>query len=97
MDGVGNLVGAAGGKLLNALSGIPYEVGMTVVLTVCVLYTLFGGMYAVIGTDFIQSVIILVGLVVVAIAVLTQVPISDVHQQSTANNLRMKSAWGTCP
>lgn len=71
----------AGGKLLETLSGIPYEVGMTVVLTVCVLYTLFGGMYAVIGTDFIQSIIILVGLVVVAIAVLTQVQIAEVHQQ----------------
>jgi hypothetical protein len=69
----------AGGKLLNVLSGIPYEVGMTVVITVCVLYTLFGGMYAVIGTDFIQSIIILVGLVVVAVAVLVQIDIRDVH------------------
>ncbi len=75
----------AGGKLLNVLSGIPYPVGMTVVVLVCVLYTLFGGMYAVIGTDFIQSVIILSGLVVVAIAVLTQVDIGDVHEQLSAN------------
>ncbi|QDS87563.1 Sodium/proline symporter [Rosistilla ulvae] len=71
----------AGGKLLNVLSGIPYEVGMSAVLGVCVLYTLFGGMYAVIGTDFIQSLIILVGLVVVAIAVLLHVDIADVHTQ----------------
>src|SRR6056297_3712638 len=75
----------AGGKLLNVLSGIPYEVGMTVVVLVCVLYTLFGGMYAVIGTDFIQSLIILVGLVVVAIAVLVQIDISDVHQKLATN------------
>ncbi|HCS53568.1 MAG TPA: urea transporter, partial [Planctomycetaceae bacterium] len=71
----------AGGKLLNVLSGIPYPVGMTVVVIVCVLYTLFGGMYAVIGTDFIQSLIILVGLVVVSVAVLTQVDIGDVHSK----------------
>lgn len=70
----------AGGKLLNVLSGIPYEVGMTVVVSVCVLYTLFGGMYAVIGTDFIQSLIILVGLIVVAVAVLTQVSVAEVHE-----------------
>lgn len=70
----------AGGKLLNVLSGIPYQVGMTAVLGVCVLYTLFGGMYAVIGTDFIQSLIILVGLVVVAIAVLLHVDITEVHR-----------------
>jgi len=69
----------AGGKLLNVLSGIPYEIGMSVVVGVCVLYTLFGGMYAVIGTDFIQSIIILVGLVVVALAVLSNVNVSEVH------------------
>ncbi|MCO8121594.1 urea transporter [Stieleria sp. TO1_6] len=71
----------AGGKLLNVLSGIPYEVGMSVVVGVCVLYTLFGGMYAVIGTDFIQSIIILIGLVVVAIAVLLHVDIAEVHHR----------------
>lgn len=70
----------AGGKLLEVLSGIPYQVGMTAVVLVCVLYTLFGGMYAVIGTDFIQSLIILVGLVVVAIAVLMKVDIAEVHE-----------------
>lgn len=75
----------AGGKLLNVLSGIPYEIGMTVVVSVCVLYTLFGGMYAVIGTDFIQSLIILFGLIVVAIAVLTQVEIAEVHEKLATN------------
>jgi Na+/proline symporter len=71
----------AGGKLLNVLAGIPYPVGMTVVVIVCVLYTMFGGMYAVIGTDFIQSLIILIGLVVVAIAVLNQVSIGEVYEK----------------
>ena len=70
----------AGGKLLNVLSGIPYEIGMTVVVVVCVAYTVFGGMYAVIGTDFIQSVIILIGLIVVAIAVLSHVSVGEVHE-----------------
>ncbi len=69
----------AGGKLLEILSGIPYPVGMSVVVCVCVTYTLFGGMYAVIGTDFIQSLVILVGLIVVAVAVLMQVDIAGVH------------------
>lgn len=74
----------AGGTLLEALSGIRYEFGMTVVLGVCVMYTLFGGLYAVIGTDFIQSFIILVGVVVVAIATLTQVDLSQVHAHTQA-------------
>jgi Na+/proline symporter len=69
----------AGGILLNTISGIPYGVGMTVILLVCVLYTLFGGMYAVIGTDFIQSIIILIGTVLVGIAVLGEIEISHVY------------------
>ena len=71
----------AGGKLLEGLAGISYVYGMSVILLVCVLYTLFGGLYAVIGTDFIQSWLILVGLVVVAVAVLTQVPLDSVYTE----------------
>jgi Na+/proline symporter len=71
----------AGGKLLQALSGIPYVYGMTVILTVCVLYTLMGGLFAVIGTDFIQSWLILIGLVIVAVAVLVNVPVEEVHTE----------------
>ena len=71
----------AGGKLLHVLAAIPYPIGMSVVLGVCVLYTLFGGMYAVIGTDFIQSIIILIAIVIVAIAVLNQVSIDEIHTE----------------
>jgi Na+/proline symporter len=66
-------MGMAGGKFLQALSGLDYVYGMTIILTVCVLYTLFGGLYAVIGTDFIQSIIILIGVVTVGIVVLGRV------------------------
>lgn len=69
----------AGGLLIQALSGIDYLWGMTVILTVCTLYTVFGGLYAVIGTDYVQSLVVLVGLLFVAIAVLTQVSVAEVH------------------
>lgn len=72
-------MGMAGGILMNAIAGIPYEIGMTVILAVCVTYTLFGGMYAVIGTDYIQSLIILAGIVVVGIGVLSQIDITDIR------------------
>ncbi|MBK1854951.1 hypothetical protein JO972_08270 [Verrucomicrobiaceae bacterium 5K15] len=62
----------AGGDLMMVLAGIPFLQGMTLILVVCVLYTLFGGMYAVIGTDFIQSVIILIGIVFIGILAATQ-------------------------
>ncbi|UXP31697.1 sodium:solute symporter family protein [Reichenbachiella agarivorans] len=72
-------MGMAGGILMNAIAGIPYTWGMTVILAVCVIYTLFGGLYAVIGTDFIQSLIILVGIVIVGIGVLWQVDFSHIY------------------
>ena len=62
----------AGGDLMQALAGIPYAQGMSVILAVCVLYTLFGGLYAVIGTDFIQSLIIIVGIVFIGSLVINQ-------------------------
>jgi Na+/proline symporter len=65
--GLGWLVsmGMAGGILINSLTGIPYYYGMTVILGICVSYTLLGGLRAVIGTDFIQSLLILLGLVII--------------------------------
>ncbi len=69
----------AGGKLLEILAGIPYVYGMSVILAVCVVYTLFGGLFAVIGTDFIQSVIILIGVVVVAVAVINRISLEEIH------------------
>lgn len=70
----------AGGILLNALAQIPYGYGMSIILLVCVIYTMRGGLFAVIGTDFIQSLIILVGIVIVGIAVLQKVSIDEIHE-----------------
>lgn len=72
-------MGMAGGLLIEALCGIDYRVGMTTVLVVCVAYTVGGGLYAVIGTDFIQSLVVLVGLVVVSVCVLSEVSVAEVH------------------
>ncbi len=72
-------MGMAGGILMYALAGIPYQMGMSIILFVCVVYTLFGGLYAVIGTDYIQSLIILIGIVIVGIGVLTQAEFETVY------------------
>ena len=71
----------AGGELLNLLTGIPYVQGMSLILGVCVLYTIFGGLYAVVGTDFIQSIIILVGIVFIGALVLTKLDFHAAHAQ----------------
>ncbi|MDX1812697.1 MAG: urea transporter, partial [Gammaproteobacteria bacterium] len=73
-------LGMAGGILINALSGIPYVYGMTVILSICVLYTLLGGLRAVIGTDFIQTIIIVVGVVTIAWLAIDKVGFEEIHQ-----------------
>jgi Na+/proline symporter len=84
--GLGWLVsmGMAGGVLLEALTGIPYVVGMTVITLVCVGYTLLGGLHAVVGTDYIQSVIILIGLVVAGVATFVAVSPAEIHAHLVA-------------
>lgn len=75
----------AGGILLEALAGIDYVWGMTVILAVCVIYTMRGGLAAVIGTDFIQSLIIIIGIVAVGFAVLQNVSVEEIHANLSAN------------
>ena len=74
----------AGGILLEALAGIDYAWGMSVILFVCVVYTMRGGLAAVIGTDFIQSLIIIVGIVVTGFAVLQNVSVEQIHANLSA-------------
>jgi len=73
-------LGMAGGILIESLSGIPYFYGMTVIISICTLYTVFGGLRAVIATDFLQTILILVGLVVLAIMVMNAVGFEAIHQ-----------------
>ncbi len=69
----------AGGVLIHALTGIEYQYGMTVILTICVIYTLLGGLRAVIGTDFIQTILILVGVVILAYLAINKVGFESIH------------------
>lgn len=79
--GLGWLIslGMAGGILINALSGIDYRIGMTVILTICVIYTLLGGLRAVIGTDFIQTILILLGIITLAWFTITDIGFQRIH------------------
>ncbi|MFC7047605.1 sodium:solute symporter family protein [Emcibacter nanhaiensis] len=74
-------LGMAGGLLINALSGIPYFYGMTVIVAICTLYTVFGGLRAVIGTDFVQTLLILVGIVLLGILVIHEVGFEVIHSR----------------
>ncbi len=70
-------LGMAGGVLIQALTGIPYQYGMSVILSICVVYTLLGGLRAVIGTDFIQTIIILLGIGMLCWLAITRLGFDD--------------------
>ncbi len=53
------------GKVLYALAGISAATGMVIGAIVVVTYTYFGGMWAVTVTDFLQIIILIIGLLVI--------------------------------
>ncbi|MEZ4985319.1 MAG: sodium:solute symporter family protein [Saprospiraceae bacterium] len=59
--------------ILHTLTGISLPMGVSVCATIVVLYTYVGGMWAVSITDFIQSIMILVGMLVLAGSMYQQV------------------------
>jgi urea-proton symporter len=96
--------GMGAGLLLQALSGFDYRIGMVVVVGVTTIYTVFGGMRAVIGMDFIQAMMIMIGLVIVATLAYASYGVGDVYRglqenQPGALNLLLPAgllfAWNT--
>lgn len=90
-------LGMAGGILIHALSGIHYWIGMSVILGICILYTLLGGLRAVIGTDFIQTLVIITGVVVLGFMAMQKAGFEDTHASLVENrpellNLLMPAA-----
>lgn len=54
----------AGGVIFETIFGIPFVYGATILMVITVLYTLTGGMVAVMRTDFLQQVAMAIGIVV---------------------------------
>ncbi|MEB3321957.1 MAG: urea transporter [Synechococcaceae cyanobacterium] len=78
--------GMGAGLLLQSLSGFDYRVGMLAVIGVSTLYTLFGGMRAVVGTDFIQSLLIMVLLAVVAVLGYSRFGTAEIYTNLAENH-----------
>ncbi len=70
----------AGGLLLQSLSGLDYKIGMLLVMIVCTLYTLKGGLKAILGTDFLLSLIIMIVLLVTAVLSFSKFGLANVYQ-----------------
>lgn len=58
---------ASGGKLFNAVFGIDYHAALAIGAVVILVYTFLGGFLAVCTTDFVQGLLMLVGLMVVPV------------------------------
>lgn len=63
----------AGGRGLEMVSGVSYPVALGVAIGVIVLYTYLGGYLAVAYTDFVQAIIMLVGMLWILISTLSAV------------------------
>ena len=75
------------GLILNVVSGLDVWVGVIASACVVTFYTYIGGMWAISITDFVQSIIIVAGLVVLAVVLSNKaggvaVVLSDVHPET---------------
>ena len=61
---------AAGGKLFHLVFGLDYRIALTIGAAVILLYTFMGGFMAVCVTDFIQGMLMLIGILAVPIIAL---------------------------
>lgn len=55
------------GLILNVVTGLPVWQGVVISSAIVTLYTFVGGMWAISVTDFIQSIIIVLGLIILAV------------------------------
>jgi hypothetical protein len=63
----------AGGSGLASVTGLSYEIALLIAVGVIVLYTFLGGYLAVAYTDFVQAIVMLIGMVWILIATLQHV------------------------
>ena len=85
----------AGGKGMALVTGIPYSAALAIAVSIILVYTFMGGYLAVAYTDFFQSLVMLVGVMWVVIAAL-----SELGGLTAANNAigdldpTLLSVWG---
>src|SRR5699024_7712758 len=60
----------ASGKLMNASFGFSYDMGILIGIGIIILYTFFGGFFAVSWTDLFQGLLMVLGLVIFPLFVL---------------------------
>lgn len=86
-------LGMAGGILLQSLSGLNYHIGMSAILLICVLYTLLGGLRAVIATDYIQTIIILLGVLFIGYVCMRDVGLQNIYASVSSEQPELLNLW----
>jgi SSS family solute:Na+ symporter len=75
------------GIILESISGLPISIGIVVCAVVVTIYTYIGGMWAVSITDFVQTIMIVAGMLAIAVvAVQDAGGLSVVLQKASAEN-----------
>lgn len=70
------------GEIFQSITQIPLSWGIVIGTLVVLFYTFIGGMWAVSVTDFLQSFVIVAGLIVILCNLSAQIPFSEVLAQS---------------
>ena len=85
----------AGGSGLSSVTGLQYEVALLIAVGVIVLYTFLGGYLAVAYTDFVQAIVMLIGMVWILIATLQHVGGFTAGNNAVGEiNANLLTMWG---
>ncbi len=85
----------AGGKGMALVTGIPYPVALAIAVGIILAYTFMGGYLAVAYTDFFQSLVMLVGVMWIVIAALSELGGLTAANNAIANvDPTLLSVWG---
>ncbi|MCM3585350.1 sodium/proline symporter [Mesobacillus maritimus] len=84
----------AAGKALTQLTGFPYELAVVIGVSVITIYTVAGGYLAVVYTDFIQGIIMVLGVTGIAVLALNHIGLSELNASLAALDPTYLSIWG---
>ncbi|WP_026462372.1 sodium:solute symporter family protein [Adhaeribacter aquaticus] len=73
------------GIILNLVAGVALTTGIAIGFFIVVGYTFLGGMWSVSITDFLQTILIIIGLLIVTVSVCLTIPFAQVKDTLPAN------------
>ncbi|GIU28291.1 sodium/pantothenate symporter [Shewanella schlegeliana] len=83
-----------GARLLSGVTGISYELGLGVFVLTVLAYTLTGGFRAVVLTDALQGMVMLLGLIILLLVLLSQPELSSQLAMETVKTPQLLSPHG---